>query len=328
MSKRSFLKLDDFSAAEILALIRHAAELKAAKAARREQAQLQGRNIVLIFDKTSTRTRCSFEVACADQGASLTYLAPGNSQIGVKESIADTAAVLGRMYDLIAYRGFDQSIINTLARASGISVINALTDQHHPTQMLADLLTMQEHSDKDIHDISFAYLGDARFNMGNSLLALGAQMGMDVRIAAPRAFWPQQPWIDFCQNMAQQSGARILLSEDCDEAVQGVDFIHTDIWVSMGEPESAWQERIALLKPYRVDSALLQRSGNPNVRFMHCLPAFHDRNTLISEEIFQGYGLDGIEVSDEVFSSPASIVFDQAENRMHTIKALLLKLLT
>lgn len=324
---RSFLRLDDFSPNEILHILQLSTSLKYHKKMGNESRRLCGRNVVLLFDKTSTRTRCAFEVACADQGASLTYLSPGDSQVGVKESLADTAAVLGRMYDAIVYRGYAQSIVDTFAEHSGVPVINALTNEFHPTQMLADLLTMCEFSGRPLKEIRYAYLGDARFNIGNSLLALGAQMGMDVRIAAPRELWPHSDWIDYCRGLAEKSGAHINITEDPQEAVKDVAFIHTDVWVSMGESEETWHERINMLKPYRVDRPLLEKTGNPNVYFMHCLPAFHDRNTQISEHIFQQYALDGIEVSDDVFSSNHSLVFEQAENRMHTIKALLITLL-
>lgn len=322
-----FLKLLDYTPAEIHTLLALAAELKAAKKAGREEARLNGKNIALIFEKTSTRTRCAFEVAAHDQGAHTTYLDASGSQIGHKESIKDTARVLGRMYDAIEYRGFDQRIVEDLAQYAGVPVINGLTNEFHPTQMLADALTMQEHSNKTWHQIAYAYVGDARYNMGNSLLVLGAKLGMDVRIGAPRALWPQAALVEQCQAIATQTGARITLTEQAAEAVAGVDYIHTDVWVSMGEPKEVWAERIHLLQPYRVDRQLLAATGQPEVKFMHCLPAFHDRNTQVGEALYQQFGLNGVEVSEEVFESPASIVFDQAENRMHTIKAVLVALL-
>lgn len=318
-----FLKLADFSAAQIQALLDLAAELKAAKKNGSEVRRLTGKNIALIFEKNSTRTRCAFEVGAADQGASTTYLGPSGSQIGHKESIKDTARVLGRMYDAIEYRGFGQEIVEELAQHAGVPVYNGLTDEWHPTQMLADLLTMSEHSDKPLNDIAYVYTGDARCNTGNSLLEAGCLMGMDVRIAAPKALQPSAEVIAHCQALAKQSGARVLITEDLHAAVQGVDFIHTDVWVSMGEPESAWSERIALLKDYQVNAEVLKASGNPDVKFMHCLPAFHDTDTKVGRWVEETFGIVGLEVTDEVFESAASIVFDQAENRMHTIKAVM-----
>lgn len=328
LKNRHFLKLLDFTAAEIQYLLDLAAELKAAKKSGREQQKLQGRNIALIFEKTSTRTRCAFEVAAYDQGAQVTYLEPGGSQIGHKESIKDTARVLGRMYDAIEYRGFSQQTIEELAEYAGVPVINGLTDEFHPTQILADLLTMREHCAKPLQETAFAYMGDARFNMGNSLLLGGALMGMDVRIGAPRSLWPSEELVERARRIAESSGARILLTEDLQEAVRNADYIHTDVWVSMGEAESVWKERIELLAPYQVNPALMASSGNPNVKFMHCLPAFHNRETKIGEWIYQTFGMNGVEVTEEVFESPASVVFDQAENRMHTIKAVLVALLS
>lgn len=323
LKKRHFLKLLDFSPAEIVALLDLAAELKAAKKAGQEQQYLKGKNIALIFEKTSTRTRCAFEVAARDQGAGVTYLEPSGSQIGHKESIKDTARVLGRMYDGIEYRGFGQEVVEELAAYAGVPVFNGLTDEFHPTQMLADLLTMREHCAKPLNQIAYAYVGDARYNMGNSLLLAGALLGMDVRIGAPQALLPSADIIAKAQALAEQTGARILLTEDVAEAVKGVDFIHTDVWVSMGEPVEVWHERIALLKDYRVTPELMAAAQNPDVKFMHCLPAFHNRETKVGEWIYETFGLDGVEVTEEVFESPASIVFDQAENRMHTIKAVL-----
>ena len=327
LKNRHFLKLLDFTPAEIHYLLDLSAELKAAKKAGAEVPKLTGKNIALIFEKTSTRTRCAFEVAAMDQGAGVTYLEPTGSQIGHKESIKDTARVLGRMYDGIEYRGFGQAIVEELAAYAGVPVFNGLTNEFHPTQMLADVLTMREHSQKPLNEIAYAYVGDARSNMGNSLLLIGALLGMDVRIGAPKHLWPSESLIAKAHELAQTSGARVLLTDDPQEAVAGVDFIHTDVWVSMGEPEAAWQERIDMLKPYRVTPELMAASGKPQVKFMHCLPAFHNRETKVGEWIYQTFGLDGVEVTEEVFESEASIVFDQAENRMHTIKAVLVALL-
>lgn len=321
--QRSFLKLLDFTPAEITALLDLSAKLKSAKQQGTETPYLTGKQIALIFEKTSTRTRCAFEVASRDQGAHVTYLEPTGSQIGHKESVKDTARVLGRMYDAIEYRGFSQSVVEELAQYSGVPVYNGLTDEFHPTQMLADLLTMREHSNKPLNQTSFAYLGDARFNMGNSLLIAGAMMGMDVRIGAPKSLQPSAELFAKVQQIAQQTGAKVLLTDNPKEAVQGVDFVHTDIWVSMGEPEEAWRERIDLLKPFQVNAELMAETGNPDAKFMHCLPSFHNRETKVGEWIYQIFGLDGVEVTEEVFESPASIVFDQAENRMHTIKAVM-----
>ncbi|WP_037588418.1 ornithine carbamoyltransferase [Stenoxybacter acetivorans] len=321
------LKLLDYAPAEIVALLDLAAELKAAKKNGTEQQRLIGKNIALIFEKTSTRTRCAFEVAAYDQGARVTYLEPSGSQIGHKESIKDTARVLGRLYDGIEYRGFGQAIAEDLARYAGVPVFNGLTDEFHPTQMLADALTMREHSSKPLNEIAFAYVGDARCNMGNSLLVLGAKLGMDVRIGAPKQLFPNAALVAQCRDIAAQTGAKITLTENAQEAVFGVDFVHTDVWVSMGEPKEVWHERIALLKPYRVDSGLMNAAENPNIRFMHCLPAIHNRETQVGQWLFEHFGLNGAEVSEDVFESAASIVFDQAENRMHTIKAVLVALL-
>ena len=328
LGQRNFLKLSDYTAQEISSLLDLAAKLKAAKKAGREVQYLCGKNIALIFEKSSTRTRCAFEVAARDQGAGITCLEPGGSQIGHKESIKDTARVLGRMFDGIEYRGFGQEIVEELARYAGVPVINGLTDQYHPTQMLADLLTMREHGGgKTLQQTAYAYVGDARCNMGNSLLTAGALMGMDVRIGAPKALWPSENILAQAHEAARKSGARILLTENPHEAVCGVDFVHTDVWVSMGEPTEVWQERIALLHGYRVTAELMAAAGNPQVKFMHCLPAFHNRETKVGEWIYHTFGLDGVEVTEEVFESEASIVFDQAENRMHTIKAVLVALL-
>ena len=324
---RHLLKLTDFTPDQINALLDLAAELKAAKKAGRETQRLRGKNIALIFEKTSTRTRCAFEVAAHDQGAQVTYLEPGSSQIGHKESIKDTARVLGRMYDGIEYRGHGHETVEELARYAGVPVFNGLTDRYHPTQSLADLLTMREHSGKALAQTAYAYVGDARCNMGNSLLLAGALMGMDVRIGAPKELWPDDSVITRAHELAERSGARILLTDNPQQAVAGVDFIHTDVWVSMGEPPEIWQQRIDLLRPYRVGTELMAAAGTPQVKFMHCLPAFHNRETKIGEWIYQTFGLDGVEVSEEVFEGAASIVFDQAENRMHTIKAALVALL-
>ncbi len=323
LKNRHFLKLLDFSKEEILYLLALAAELKAAKKNGNETQRLKGKNIALIFEKDSTRTRCAFEVAAHDQGANVTYLGPSGSQIGHKESMKDTARVLGRMFDAIEYRGFGQSIVEELAQYAGVPVFNGLTNEFHPTQMLADILTMREHSSKPLEQIAYAYVGDARSNMGNSLLLIGALLGMNVRIGAPEHLWPGRDIINKARALAEQSGARILLTASAEAAVKGADYIHTDVWVSMGEPESAWRERINLLKPYQVNAALMAATGNPDARFMHCLPAFHNRETEVGEWIYQTFGLNGVEVTEEVFESPASIVFDQAENRMHTIKAMM-----
>jgi ornithine carbamoyltransferase len=320
---RSYLSELDFTAAEIHHLLELAHDLKAAKGAGAEQARLTGKHIALVFEKTSTRTRCAFEVAAADQGATTTYLGPGDTHVGHKESVADTARVLGRMFDGIEYRGSAQSIVTELAAHAGIPVYNGLTDTAHPTQSLCDMLTMREHSTKPLPDISYCYLGDARNNMGNSLLSMGALLGMDVRIAAPKALWPEPALVATCREVAGRSGARITLTEDVETAVHGADFLHTDVWVSMGEPADTWRERIELLLPYQVNDKTLALTGNPDVKFLHCLPSLHDHRTRLGQELFEAYGLDGLEVTDEVFSSPASIVFDQAENRLHTIKAVL-----
>lgn len=328
LKQKHFLKLLDYTPAEIQTLLDLAASLKAEKKNAAEQPRLTGKNIALIFEKTSTRTRCAFEVAAHDQGAHVTYLDSSGSQIGHKESIRDTARVLGRMYDAIEYRGYGQEIVEQLAEYAGVPVINGLTNEYHPTQMLADLLTMKENSKKPLNQIAYAYVGDARYNMGNSLLVAGAKMGMDVRIGAPRAFWPNDALIEQCRSIAKQTGARITLTEDAATAVNQADFIHTDVWVSMGEAKETWKERIEQLRPYRVDARLMAASNNPEVKFMHCLPAIHNRDTQVGQWLFNEFSLDGAEVSEEVFESVASIVFEQAENRMHTIKAVLVALLT
>ncbi len=320
---RHFLKLLDFSQQEIEYLLDLAAELKWAKSAGTEEQKLIGRNIALIFEKSSTRTRCAFEVAAYDQGAHVTYLGPSGSQIGIKESMKDTARVLGRMYDGIQYRGFGQSIVEELARYAGVPVWNGLTNEFHPTQILADLLTMREHCKKPLSQIKFAYLGDARNNMGNSLMVGAARMGMDFRAAAPKAYQQSEELQSICRGIAAGSGSRITITDNLEEAVKDCDFLYTDVWVSMGEPDSAWAERIELLKPYQVNAKTMELTGNSAVKFLHCLPAYHDRNTKIGEDIYRKFGLEAMEVTDEVFESKASIVFDQAENRMHTIKAVM-----
>ena len=320
---RNFLKLLDFNAQEIAYLLKLSADLKHAKKKGREKQKLKGKNIALIFEKTSTRTRCAFEVAAFDQGAHVTYLGPSGSQIGHKESMKDTARVLGRMYDGIEYRGFGQKIVEELGQFAGVPVWNGLTDEFHPTQILADFMTMIEHSPKKMTDISFCYLGDARNNMGNSLLVGAAKMGMDFRVAAPKSFWPSKELIEQCQQLAKESGARLNFYEDVKQAVNGVDFLYTDVWVSMGEPKEAWGQRIELMKPYQVNSQVIEWCQNSNVKFLHCLPAFHNDETTLGKEIANQYGLKGLEVTEDVFESKHSIVFDQAENRMHTIKAVM-----
>ncbi|GGZ88142.1 ornithine carbamoyltransferase [Streptomyces echinoruber] len=323
LAGRPFLKELDFTAEEFRGLVELAAELKAAKKAGTETPYLRGKNIALIFEKTSTRTRCAFEVAAADQGARTTYLDPSGSQIGHKESVKDTARVLGRMYDAIQYRGDSQRKVEELAAYAGVPVYNGLTDDWHPTQMLADVLTMTEHRAGPLEETAFAYLGDARFNMGNSYLVTGALLGMDVRIVAPKSYWPAQEVVDRAQELAAGSGARITLTEDVAEGVAGADFVATDVWVSMGEPKEVWGERIAALAPYAVTMDVLRATGNPDVKFLHCLPAFHDLGTEIGREIHEAHGLESLEVTDEVFESAHSVVFDEAENRLHTIKAVL-----
>lgn len=323
LRNRHFLKLLDFTPQEIAFLLKLSHDLKAAKYGGYEVKRLAGKNIALIFEKTSTRTRCAFEVAAYDQGAHVTYLGPSGSQIGHKESMKDTARVLGRMYDGIEYRGFGQSIVEELAAYAGVPVWNGLTDEFHPTQVLADLMTMEEHSAKQLSEISFCYLGDARNNMGNELLVGGAKMGMDVRLAAPKACQPADELVAECQKIAEKTGARITITDDVNVAVQGCDFLYTDVWVSMGEPESKWAERIELLSPYQVNRRVLDATGNPQVKFLHCLPAFHNRETKVGEEIFAKFGLDGMEVTEEVFESEHSIVWDESENRVHTIKAIM-----
>lgn len=320
---RSFLKELDFSPQEWLSLLELSAELKAAKKAGTEKQTLTGKNIALIFEKTSTRTRCSFEVAAHDQGAHVTYLDPTGSQMGHKESVRDTARVLGRYYDGIEFRGKRQSDVEILAADSGVPVWNGLTDEWHPTQMLADQLTMQEHCNKPYNQISFAYVGDARNNVANSLLIAGALIGMDVRMVAPKELQTTEEVQDQAAELAKVSGATFTVTDDVSEGVKGVDFIYTDVWLSMGEPKEVWDERISLLKAYQVNESMMSATGNPSVKFLHCLPAFHDRNTTVGADIYAKTGMPALEVSDEVFDSPASIIFDQAENRMHTIKAVM-----
>jgi ornithine carbamoyltransferase len=324
LRNRSLLTVQDYTPREFRYLLDLARDLKRAKYARTEQKHLDGKEICLIFEKTSTRTRCAFEVACYDQGANVTYLDPAGSQIGHKESFKDTARVLGRMYDAIEYRGSAQQGVEQLAKYAGVPVYNGLTDEYHPTQMLADVMTMREHSDKPITDIKYAYVGDTRSNMGHSLMIVGCLMGMDVRICGPKSLWPSDEYRKIGENLAARSGARLTITEDVAAAVKGVDFIHTDVWVSMGEPKEVWKERIKLLTPYQVNPAMMKLSGNAQVKFMHCLPAFHDTETTLGKQIAQDYGMtNGLEVTNDVFESEANIAFEQAENRMHTIKALL-----
>jgi len=323
LRNRHFLKLLDFTPQEIRFLLQLALDLKKAKYAGIEQPRLVGKNIALIFEKASTRTRCAFEVAAYDQGAHVTYLGPSGSQMGAKESMKDTARVLGRMYDGIEYRGFGQNIVEELARYAGVPVWNGLTNEYHPTQVLADLQTMMEHSDKPLDRIKFAYLGDARNNMGNSLLVGAAKMGMDFRSVAPQSVQPGKELVEKAGQIAQETGAKITITDDLAQGVKDCDFLCTDVWVSMGEPEAVWQERIKLLKPYQVNAAAMEKTGNPVVKFLHCLPAFHNRATTIGEEIYQKFGLEAMEVTEEVFESDACVAFDEAENRIHTIKAVM-----
>jgi ornithine carbamoyltransferase len=323
LRNRNFLKLLDFTPKEIGFLLQLSADLKKAKYAGTEQQRLKGKNVVLLFAKDSTRTRCAFEVAALDQGAHITYIGPSGSQMGKKETMKDTARVLGRMYDGIEYRGFGQEIVEELGKYAGVPVWNGLTNEYHPTQILADFMTMQEHSDKPLHQVSFAFLGDARNNMGNSLMVGAAKMGMDFRSVAPKEFHPSQELIDTCLKIAEETGAKITVTDNVDEGVKGVDFLYTDVWVSMGEPQEEWERRINMMKPYQVNMELIRKTGNPKVKFMHCLPAFHNRDTQIGEDIYQKFGVPSMEVTEEVFESPYSIVFDEAENRLHTIKAVM-----
>lgn len=323
LKNRHFLTLRDYSPREIAFLLKLSADLKTAKYTGTERKILKGKDIALIFEKDSTRTRVGFEVAAYDQGARVTYLGPTGSHIGHKESVKDTARVLGRIYDAIEYRGFGQNVVEELAEFSGVPVYNGLTNEFHPTQILADFLTMQEHVEKPLHRVAFAFLGDAGNNMGDSLLIGGAKMGMDLRLCAPKACWPDQVIRDEAEAIAEEAGARVLITEDVDVAVKGVDFVYTDVWVSMGEAKEKWADRIKLLMPYQVNAAVMAKTGNPRACFMHCLPAFHNTETVVGAEIQAEFGIDAMEVTEEVFESGASIVFDQAENRMHTIKAVL-----
>lgn len=324
LRNRSLLTVQDYTPREFRYLLDLARDLKRAKYARTEQQHLKGKEICLIFEKTSTRTRCAFEVACYDQGAHVTYLDPAGSQIGHKESFKDTARVLGRMYDAIEYRGSAQGGVEQLQKYAGVPVYNGLTDEYHPTQMLADVMTMREHSDKPINHIKYAYVGDTRSNMGHSLMIVGCLMGMDVRIAGPKSLWPSADYQKIAKELAAKSGARLTITADAKAAVKGVDFIHTDVWVSMGEPKEVWKERIKLLTPYQVNEKLMKAAGNAQVKFMHCLPAFHDTETTLGKQIAKDYGMkNGLEVTNDVFESEANVAFEQAENRLHTIKAIL-----
>jgi len=323
LRNRNFLKLLDFTPREIGFLLDLARDLKKAKYAGTEQQHLKGKNIALIFEKASTRTRCAFEVAALDQGARVTYLGPEGSHIGTKETMKDTARVLGRMYDGNEYRGYGQSIVEELGKYAGVPVWNGLTNEYHPTQILADFMTMTEHCDKPLNKIAFVYCGDARNNMGNSLMVGASKMGMDFRACAPKKYWPDQELVEKCLEIAKGTGATITLTEDVAEGLKGVDFVYTDVWLSMGEAKELWDERIREMMPYQVNPALMAKSGNPDVKFMHCLPAFHNSDTKVGADIFNKYGLNGLEVTGEVFESPASIVFDEAENRLHTIKAVM-----
>ncbi|MFO7723502.1 MAG: ornithine carbamoyltransferase [Bacteroidales bacterium] len=323
LRNRHFLKLLDFTPQEIRFLLELSMDLKKAKYSGTEQQKLKGKNIALIFEKASTRTRCAFEVAAFDQGALVTYLGPSGSQMGAKESMKDTARVLGRMYDGIEYRGYGQEIVEELARYAGVPVWNGLTNEFHPTQILADFLTMMEHVEKPLSQVKFAYLGDARNNMGNSLMVGAAKMGMDFRAAAPAEVQPSEDLVAICREVAKETGAKITITDNVAEAVKDVDFIYTDVWVSMGEADEVWEKRIKLLKPYQVNKKVMDLTGNPRCKFLHCLPAFHNRETKIGEQIYQKFGLNGMEVTEEVFESPASVVWDQAENRLHTIKAVM-----
>jgi ornithine carbamoyltransferase len=323
LKNRHFLKELDFTPEEIKYLLDLSAELKNAKKQGTEKQHLAGKNIALIFEKASTRTRCAFEVAAYDQGAHVTYLGPTGSQIGQKESMKDTARVLGGMYDGIEYRGYGQEIVEELAKYAGVPVWNGLTNEFHPTQILADFLTMIEHSDKPLNKMVFCYLGDARYNMGNSLMVGSSKMGIDFRIAAPKLYQPDAELVSKCREIAKETGAKINITDNVDEAVMGADFLYTDVWVSMGEADSVWEERIKYLTPFQINLNVIKKTGNPNVKFLHCLPAFHNRDTKVGEEIFKKFGLDGMEVTEDVFESKHSIVFDEAENRLHTIKAVM-----
>jgi len=324
LRNRSLLTVQDYTQKEFKYLLDLSRDLKRAKYARTEQQHLEGKEIVLIFEKTSTRTRCAFEVACHDQGAQVTYLDPSGSQIGHKESVKDTARVLGRMFDAIEYRGAGQGIVDELAKYAGVPVYNGLTDEYHPTQMLADVMTMREHCDKPVSQIKYAYVGDTRSNMGHSLMIVGCLMGMDVRICGPKKLWPAEEFTKIARDLEKKYGAKLTITEDVQAGVKDVDFIHTDVWVSMGEPKEVWKERIDLLKKYQVNISLIKATGNPHVKFMHCLPAFHDTETKVGKDIAEHYGIsNGLEVTDDVFESEYNVAFDQAENRLHTIKAIL-----
>ncbi|WKZ68117.1 MAG: ornithine carbamoyltransferase [Melioribacteraceae bacterium] len=323
LRNRNFLKLLDFTPQEIKFLLDLSKDLKTAKYAGTERQRLKGKNVVLLFAKDSTRTRCAFEVAAMDQGAGVTYLGPAGSQMGKKESMKDTARVLGRMYDGIEYRGFGQEIVEELGAHAGVPVWNGLTNEFHPTQVLADFLTIMEHSDKPLNQVTLAYLGDARNNMGNSLMVGCAKMGMKFRAVAPKNLWPNEELVKTCEEIAKETGAKITLTDDPVKGVEGADFLYTDVWVSMGEPEEEWEKRIKLMKPYQVNMEMIKNTKNPNVKFLHCLPAFHNRETTVGEDIFQKFGLEAMEVTDDVFESEHSIVFDEAENRLHTIKAVM-----
>ena len=320
---KNFVKLLDFTPKEMKFMLDLAVDLKKAKYAGTEQQKLKGKNIALIFEKASTRTRCAFQAAAYDQGAHITYLGPTGSQMGKKETMKDTARVLGRMYDGIEYRGFGQEIVEELGKYAGVPVWNGLTTEFHPTQVMADFLTMMEHVDKPLHKVSFAYCGDARNNMGNSLMVGAAMMGMDFRAVAPKVYWPEENLVETCREIAKKTGATILLTENVDEGVRSVDYLYTDVWVSMGEPDEVWEERIKRLLPYQVNMDMVKKTGNPKVKFLHCLPAFHNTDTVIGKEIYEKYGVEAMEVTDEVFESEHSVVFDEAENRLHTIKAIM-----
>lgn len=320
---KNFVKLLDFTPKEIKFMLDLAVDLKKAKYAGTEQQKLKGKNIALIFEKASTRTRCAFQAAAYDQGAHITYLGPTGSQMGKKETMKDTARVLGRMYDGIEYRGFGQEIVEELGKYAGVPVWNGLTTEFHPTQVMADLLTMMEHVDKPLHKVSFTYCGDARNNMGNSLMVGAAMMGMDFRAVAPKTYWPEESLVETCREIAKETDATITLTENVEKGVKGVDYLYTDVWVSMGEPDEVWEERIKRLLPYQVNMDMVKKTGNPKVKFLHCLPAFHNTDTVIGKEIYEKYGVEAMEVTDEVFESEHSVVFDEAENRLHTIKAIM-----
>lgn len=328
LTGRSFLTLLDYTPEELRHLLDLSIELKREKRSGIEEQRLKGLNVALIFEKGSTRTRCAFEVAALDQGAHAVYLGPSGTQIGHKETMKDTARVLGRMFDGIEYRGFAQRTVEELAEHAGVPVWNGLTDDYHPTQILADVLTMEEHSDVSLTETAYCYLGDARFNMGRSLMIGGALFGMDFRIVAPRELWPDEALVERCREIAADTGARITLTDEIEGGVEGARFVHTDVWVSMGEPDSVWAERIELLAPYQVNADVMRATGRDDARFMHCLPAFHNRDTKVGEDVYRKFGLDGLEVTEDVFESPGSVVFDQAENRLHTIKAIMVATLT